>query len=157
MSSLSGICRRGGFPDPRMKSTNPVVSGADLNPLLKSSGSQFLAIIDGTFVTLRIAEAFGKDGTVSVFSLEVIRKPTQGEPQTQRPRDRYQWRLRVGHLAPRVTDETRILKRSPIRILPSVCSCEQALPAKATTRAKAELWYFPSFLRTSIECKTKSR
>ena len=114
-------------------------------------------LIDGAFVTLRIAEAFGKDGTVSVFLLEVIRKPTQGEPQTQRPRDRYQWRLRVGHLAPRVTDETRILKRSPIRILPSVCSCEQALPAKATTRAKAELWYFPSFLRTSIECKTKSR
>ena len=114
-------------------------------------------LIDGAFVTLRIAEAFGKDGTVSVFLLEVIRKPTQGEPQTQRPRDRYQWRLRLGHLAPRVTDETRILKRSPIRILPSVCSCEQALPAKATTRAKAELWYFPSFLRTSIECKTKSR
>ena len=114
-------------------------------------------LIDGAFVTLRIAEAFGKDGTVSVFLLEVIRKPTQGEPQTQRPRDRYQWRLRVGHLAPRVTDETRILKRSPIRILPSVCSCEQALPAKATTRAKAELWYFPSFLRTSIGYKTKSR
>jgi len=37
-------------------------------------------LIDGAFVTLRIAEAFGKDGTVSVFSLEVIRKPTQGEP-----------------------------------------------------------------------------
>ena len=114
-------------------------------------------LIDGAFVTLRIAEAFGKDGTVSVFLLEVIRKPTQGEPQTQRPRDRYQWRLRVGHLAPRVTDETRILKRSPIRILPSVCSCEEALPAKAATRAKAELWYFPSFLRTSIGYKTKSR
>ena len=114
-------------------------------------------LIDGAFVTLRIAEAFGKDGTVSVFSLEVIRKPTQGEPQAQRPRHRYQWRLRVGHLAPRVTDETRILKRSPILILPSVCSCEEALPAKAATRAKAELWYFPSFLRTSIGCKTKSR
>jgi hypothetical protein len=45
----------------------------------KSEGRPVAGFVNGAFVQLRIAETFGKDGTVSVFFLEMLGKFAQGE------------------------------------------------------------------------------
>lgn len=74
-----------------LKRVNPILFGAFFIGIkialmtsisfAKSERNPVAGFVDGAFVMLGIAEAFGEDGTVSVFVFEVIGKLAQGEPQ----------------------------------------------------------------------------
>ena len=72
--------------------------------LAESQGRPIAGFVNGAFVKLRIAEAFGEDGTVSVFLLEVAGKFAQSESHAARGKVGFSPRFQ-DNKSPELSDE----------------------------------------------------